>query len=335
MKDFRTAGTDTQRKLGISISSGGAHGVAFLGMLKGLNAQGLLQDTAAFGGASAGAVISSIVGSVVNRGLLVDRHADMQGLIDEGIEETYGLFQKAAFNGSLVNLMAPQATSKFLAPYFQMMAKMSGQPDAVNQWNMQQLPHYLDPEAVERGPIDVYIALTQHGQQRKQDASLVVSNDVRPSIIAASCAINEAIRFSDGDYWDGGYTKAAPTRKLIDDSGCNHLLMIGETHPGQAFQLPRDQTQALIAENSEHATPHFEGHAQRLRREYREHKDVTITYAGVPLPNCDHSRADISHSSFERLFELGVETSYTVGETLRALHDATLQGGIKYDALTR
>ncbi|MGH1399189.1 MAG: patatin-like phospholipase family protein, partial [Alphaproteobacteria bacterium] len=291
---------DTSGKLGVGISCGGAHGVAFLGMLKAYNDRGLLNDIKALSGSSAGAVIASFIGSVVNTGIIEGR-GDIQTLIDEGIQQTYQHFKNAAINGSRAGLQ--HGNGRFLAASFKAMAAMSPVKihDPLNGWHLEQFPNYLNPEAVSDGPIDVYIGLTEVGK-KTQHASVVAQNDTRPEVLAASCAINTSINIGGEHFEDGGNSKAAPISALIKLSGCSRVLMVGETHDTMNSSLARHQSQSVIANRSAHAAAHFQEHARYIERAFPH---ILVDYAGVSLPDCDDSRSDISLSSFDHLFESG------------------------------
>ncbi len=314
MRDFTDLTPSSNIRTGVAVSSGGAHGIAFLAALRSLNQSGHLKNLHAMSGASAGAVISAIIGSSVNEGLLKDGHrGNISHYIEEGARKTNVIFRQAAVLGQLVR----HPGGKFLKPFFEAYAEIM--PDHINQWHLQKLPPHLNQNAVAEGPIDVLIGTTIY-EKNGQARPVTISNLVTPEVIAASCALNRPIKIEDQWHSDGGFTKAAPVRDLILESGCNHIIMIGET--SRVPQAARHQTQAMINDGSPHATRHFEGHAKLLQEEF---PGVTIEYVGIPAPDCDISRGTLSKEHFDALDELGTK----VGQ----LHQSKLGASIPDHAL--
>ena len=320
----------THYKTGISISSGAMHGAAFLGMLKALNEAGFLQDVKAMAGCSIGAMITAVVQSHVNRALLEDGHFNNQQYhYAKGIEKAHHLLRRAAFHGGFLQFATNGSSHDHkiieqqarwhnlwcnLSPLFKMMSDAI--PDPINVWNLSKLPHYIDPDAVSKGPIDTYDGLAELMPNGKVEGH-VLHNDVSTRAVSASCALFKPMEYQGKLFSDGAKYRAAPCVPLIE-AGCERLIMIGESDMEGRAPLARHQRQAMIAEGkSTHATPYFQGHALRLSRQF---PDVEILYAGVPLPNSEQSRGNVCISHFESLYRQG----YEAGEAFVAAYQAQL-----------
>lgn len=316
---------EVDSRLGVVLSAGGVHSAGFLSALHALNDNGYINSIHALSGNSGGAMNAAILASEIASYMSENGYPkNFRALLDKGLKQAQKAWIEAGADGQLFNALSGHCIKNpFFASAMSAGASMTSlfRPN----WHATTLGKYVDVDAVAEGHIPVYIGASERKVSGHEERVFV--NDVRPTTIAASASYDQLYHHDGMLLKDGGHLKAAIISRMIEEAGCNKLLVIGETSEEAHNIIPMHQTEAMIASGDSHATSHLERHVAWLANKYPE---VEFLYLGVPFPNCDASRTDISMRRVRDISSYGYEIGTQWGNEFGSLISEPIESvGVK------